>query len=478
MTSIDVASGPPAIAAPSDAVVLECLFGRENYRTYATYDIAANSTTPFARACRAPRPLQSAMLQEATRAATSMRQIPQDDWLHIFALAGRDFAHGPGAVDCAALASRSSGLPRARVLKAYAALAADLSNMGEILDAQVPRGASETFYRSEPDPARPWRSVPRGRNLAVRVPGNFPTININWLVALAARRPVLLCASLLDPFTPRRLAASLYNSGVPDHAISVCYHDAEVWWSDADQVLMSGELPQSFRRQRADVQSYHQGRSKLVVAGGSPGDDVVSRVALNATQGCGRLCTNISAVLTDGDARQLAVRLARQLSAFEILPLDDPRAAVPAFPNQRIAESIAAQIEAAERRGGCDLTAAHSGKPLRAYTSAGLFLRPTVLLVDADDPIFGTEFPFPFVTVAEVPPAEFVTRCRDSLVVAVIGLGASRIEEFVFEPTIDKVFAGDEFDRAYNPAEPHQGWLTDFLFKKKVASDVYEHASQ
>jgi thienamycin biosynthesis protein ThnO len=460
------------VSSAAGTRILECLCSGEPFRTHDAYDVGP-ALRPIARASRAPRPLQWEMIQRASAAAAALRQVPNAEWLELFADVGKAFASGDDGIECAELTSRASGLPRARVLKAFAALSSDLARMGAILEAQVPGGDAETFYRCTRDPGRRWMSAPRGRHLAVRVPGNFPTINITWLISLAARRPVLLCTSLLDPFSTHRLVAAFHAAGLPNGAISLCHQDAPVWWERADQVLMSGDWPAACRRGPSELRTYHHGRSKLVVVGECPSDEVMARVALQVVQGCGRLCTNISAVLTDGNAERLAERLAAHLSAFEVRPLDDPRACVPCFPQRRVAEAIAAQIEAAVRRGARDLTSECTGAPLRAERWDELFLRPTVLWVDVDDPIFGCEFPFPFVAVAQARPYEFLQRSRGSLVVALLGASAQLFDEFALDPSIDKVFAGDDFDRGYDPAEPHEGWLTDFLFTKKVTSDVH-----
>jgi thienamycin biosynthesis protein ThnO len=92
------------------------------------------------------------------------------------------------------------------------------------------------------------------------------------------------------------------------------------------------------------------------------------------------------------------------------------------------------------------------------------------MLVRAAYPIVGVELPFPFVTVAHVPASEFVHRSRRSLIGAVLGGSPALLEDLIFDPTIDKIFCGDEFDRGYDPAEPHEGFLADFLFRKKVVS--------
>ncbi|HLJ14269.1 MAG TPA: hypothetical protein VKV15_07220 [Bryobacteraceae bacterium] len=484
------ANVPWTLGASQDGVTapphLHCLDGSRSFPTYATYLIgnAAGERTgrggvlnldqkhaaaefrcarvtedPIARVGKAPRLLQLRMIEAASKAARHLREIPHREWMSLLADAGRQFAFGDDASATATFVSRSAGLPRVRVLKAYAALASDLARMDEILSAQGP------------GPARSWRLIPRGSNLAVRIPGNFPTININWLISLVLRRPVLLCASLLDPFSAHRLIQCFYQAGGPEHAISLCFHDAELFWERADQVLMSGDLPHSIPRDPVRIQQYHHGRSKVVVAGARLSGELAARLALLAVQGCGRLCTNISALLTDQGAEAMAQELASAMAAFPVLPLDQPDAFVPCFPDRSMAHKLAADISDALRRGARDITGEITGAPLAIENADGLFLRPTVLLVDADDPLFGSEAPFPFVTVANAPAAEFVRRCRNSLVVSLIGGSRELFEDLVFEPTIDKVFANDDFDRGYDPVDPHEGFLTDFLFRKKAVSE-------
>jgi len=463
-------SSPGRDVRSDPAATLPCLFGREHRLTYGQYDIRDAAGELVASAARAPRLLQLRMLEQAALSGPALRQIPDDQWMSLLEKSGKTFASGEDAVCWAGLVSRSSGLPRARVLKAYATLRSDLARMHETLTAQAPNGNADSF-RCGRDAARSWRLVPQGRHLAVRIPGNFPTININWLISLALRRPVLLCASLQDPFTPYRLAQSLYEAGVPENSISLCFHDAELFWQSADQVLMSGDPPTGVRRESHHLHLYHHGRSKAVLAGCTMSRSVAARLALQAVQGCGRLCTNVSAVLADEGVNAAAEELASALSAFQILPLDDQRAVVPSFPDRQAALAIAARISAAVARGARDVTAKITGRPLVTDTAEGVFLRPTLLLVKADDAIFGSEFPFPFVTVANVPASEFLRRCRNSLAVSVVGGKRELIQDLICEPTIDKVFWGDDFDHGYDPAEPHEGFLADFLFRKKVVFD-------
>lgn len=115
-----------------------------------------------------------------------------------------------------------------------------------------------------------------------------------------------------------------------------------------------------------------------------------------------------------------------------------------------------------------DVTAAATGVPLRVELDGQAFLRPTVLLVDPGSPLFGTELPFPFTAVAHVPRSKAVAACAGSLIVSVVGEADGLVRALAEEPGVDKVFAGDQFDRGYHPCDPHEGHLADFLFKKKA----------
>jgi thienamycin biosynthesis protein ThnO len=191
-----------------------------------------------------------------------------------------------------------------------------------------------------------------------------------------------------------------------------------------------------------------------------------------ATHGCGRLCTNLSGLAVSGDATAAAERLAEAL-AIPVLPLDADRALVPAFPDRARADELSRLIEQEVAAGAVDVTAAVTGVPLRVDLDGLAYLRPTVLLVDAESPLWGMELPFPFVTVAKIPRSRLRAACAGSLIVAVPGDEPDLVDQLAEEPTVDKVFGGDDFDRGYDPVDPHEGYLADFLFRKKA---VLTHA--
>jgi thienamycin biosynthesis protein ThnO len=415
------------------------------------------------------RLVQFQMADLAERTAGLLRGIDDDAWFGLLrdaaGLVADGLADGTVAAVVAAL-SACTGLPAGRVRHGLQIVAADLARIEEILAVQAP-GGDVAAFRTGAVPGQGWRWQPAGRSVYVRVPGNFPTIVIEWLQALAARRPVLLGTSPADPFTSHLFADALYRAGLPDGALSVCHGgDASTLARLADQVLWPGAEPPA-ETDRGRLKTYHVGRSKAVLTGADPGELVWHRLARMAHHGCGRLCTNLSALAVTGDARAAAEPLAGRL-ALPVLPLDAEAAVVPAFPDRVQREELARLIERELAAGAVDVTAEVTGAPLRIDVDGLAFLRPTVLVVETESPLWGTELPFPFVTVAHVPRSRLRAACAHSLIIAVPGSEPDLVEQFAEEPTVDKVFAGDDYDRGYDPLDPHEGYLADFLFRKKA----------
>ncbi|MEU0130470.1 MULTISPECIES: oxidoreductase [unclassified Streptomyces] len=422
---------------------------------------------PLARLGSAGRLTQFRMAEEAGRAARLLRGMDDTAWFGLLRRAADRVTTRleTGDLDPWLRAlSAVSGLPHRRAARGLRTAAQDLARMEEILATQSPDGTAAAYRTGGRDLRWSWR--PAGRSVLVRQPGNFPTVNIEWLQALAARRPVLLSTSAADPFTPSLLTQELYAAGLPEHGLSLVHGDAPALRRLADQVLWPGEdVPADLPAGK--VKTYHFGRSRAVIGDRLPGD-VWQRLAREAFAGCGRLCTNISSLVVLGDPAEAAEALAHEFGVRPVLPLDDPRAAVPAFPDRAARDSLALRIEREVAAGAVDVTAATTGVPLRVDLDGRAFLRPTVLLVDPGSPLFGTELPFPFTAVAHVPRSKAVAACAGSLIVSVVGGTDGLVRSLAEEPGIDKVFAGDQFDRGYHPCDPHEGHLADFLFKKKA----------
>jgi thienamycin biosynthesis protein ThnO len=216
------------------------------------------------------------------------------------------------------------------------------------------------------------------------------------------------------------------------------------------------------------LKHWHRGGSKAVLLE-RIGERASADLAAAAMEGCGRLCTKLSALLVAGDAAEAGTALAAALARWTIAPLDDAEAMVPAFPDHAVARRIDAIIKAAEARGAVDLSAETTGEPRFVKIDGALFLRPTVLLVHRGDPLLGAELPFPFVTVAAVPRDEMAQACRGSLAVTVLGEDERLRRTLRQDPTIDRVHCGGWISGGDRVNDPHEGRLVDFLFRSGSA---------
>jgi thienamycin biosynthesis protein ThnO len=423
--------------------------------------------------------VQQQMVERARRAFPALQRFAAEDWWHIFAQAA-DQLECWIEEDSIELAlqtvSACGGLPPGRVERGVLGVVNHLRRLREILAVQAPQERLDSFQNglAVPDDRSwtRWSWRPAGRMCAVRGPGNFPTMAVEWLQVIGSRRPVVVVNSDGDPVISSLVAAALYGAGLPPDALSVCHGVTEVIWREADQLVWPGEdIPSGVTPNR--VKTYHFGRSKAVLMPGGVEPETWQRLTRLAFQGSGRLCTNLSSLVVVGqreDAEAAARSLADGFAEIPLLDLQDPVARVPAWPDTHSAEAVAATIEREVAAGAVDVTEGILDAPVLVIRDGQTFLRPTVLLAETHSSLFGTELPFPFVAVAPVSREAVVGAVCNSLIVSVLdtsGDDQELLEALATEPTISKVFAGEHFDRGYEPTDPHEGYLADFLFQKK-----------
>ncbi|MFI0776298.1 aldehyde dehydrogenase family protein [Streptomyces sp. NPDC021212] len=441
--------------------------GRHEYTSSQHKSLTGFDGRPLAQIAQPNKLVQHKAVQLARRVAGDIREIDDATWFGYFHRAAdvveREQSAG-NLIPIARAISETTGLPLSRVERGITAVAAHMRRIEDIMEVQAPHSDIAAYRTGRVNAA--WAWLPAGRTCMVRVPGNFPTIQIEWLQTLAARRPTLINTSERDPFTAGIFVSALYEAGLPDGAISMCHGDVSTWVRLADQVVWPGE--HAPRLEPSRLKTYHFGRSKAVLLDDHPDPQTWDRLARLAFQGSGRLCTNVSALAVTGDAESAAEQLAKAFNAYPVLPLTEQGARVPAFPDRNLLYALVRQIEREVAGGAVDMTGRGSDVPFVVEIDGSAFLRPTVLLTSADSPLFRTELPFPFTAVAQVDRRILDKACANSLIVSVIGDHPEVAGILGQEPTITKVFAGDLFDRGYDPVDPQEGYLADFLFQKKA----------
>ncbi|MBH8577420.1 aldehyde dehydrogenase family protein [Nostocaceae cyanobacterium CENA369] len=402
----------------------------------------------------------------------SIRQL-----LDIFHRAGKLFCEGqPDGLapeDYVRSASLTSGLPisivRRRTLGFFPQIFQD---MEKFLLIQSPGGLDVFDTHLYQVQEILVGLVPRGNNVGFIMPGNHPSTNYMWLSALAMKMPLILRPSYDDVFTPYRLLMSLLEAGLPEESVAFVPGTHELVDTIAQaaslSVIFGGQQLQERYAKDCNIKVYGPGRSKVVVPANADFDRSVDTICRLIMDDGGRGCINCSAVIVEGNAEKLAAAVSEKLKQVPVLyPLEEG-AKLGALASIASAEPYSALIDARLHDGAKEWT---DGKTNRvAQIDRVAIMLPTVVEVpDFQHPLFGVELPFPFAVFTSVGSRqEAIQAARNSLAVVVSGEDKELAQELLLEPDIDKVFMGGALSTEFDPREPHEGFLLDFLFQKKA----------
>lgn len=456
-------------------VQIPALIGK-NKQEYLSLDrrkLAALDGSPLADVTVTPPLLVNAF---ARKQRGALQAIPVASILQIFSRAADIFEtgrpEGLGPDDFIRNVALGSGLPiavsRRRTVGLFPQL---LRSMRRFLEVQSP-GELRLYDTNVTEiDGICLRVVPRGPNAGFVMPGNHPAPHFIWLGALAMKVPVIVRPSADDPFTPYRLARALIEAGLPEDAIGFVPGGHElvetIINSCGNSILFGGaQLTQCYSG-NPRVQIHGPGRSKIVVLPGADFDRTVDLIARLVLDDGGRGCVNASAVIVDGNADLLAHAVAAKLEQAPTVSLLCDDAVLGATPPAH-ATAFAALIERALENGA----RLHGSLQIdRQVTIDGMtILRPVVLGMSHKHPVFGTELPFPFITFASILREGIVEAARNSLTVTVVGTDSAITDALLLEPSIEKLVLGYHAGIDFDPLEPQQGYLFDFLFQKKAAS--------
>lgn len=447
--------------------------GRTGYASLERQTLTGFDGSPVADATITPALV---VHDVARRTSSALRSLPIRTVLDAFERAADIFCAGrPDGLapeEYVRNASLTSGLPlsiaRQQTLGLFPPA---MRAMGRFLEVQSPGGLD--VFDSHLYPAAGIRIglVPRGRNVGFVMPGNHPATHFMWLCALAMKVPVVVRPSSDDVFTPYRLATSLLEAGLPEDAIAFVPggHDLvdTIVQACSLSVLFGGESLADRYASTRHVRIHGPGRSKVVVLAGADFERTTNLICRLVMDDAGRGCINGSAVIVEGSAGKLAAAVA---AALENIPVRSPlvEGAQLGAVRPREAEAYNALIDSRLGSGALELT---PGRGRRVATIDGIALmRPTVIEVQSfEHPLFGMELPFPFVVFAPAASRQDLLRAaRHSLAVVIAGSDEALAEELLLEPTVDKVFDGGALSTEFDPLEPHEGFLLDFLFQKKA----------
>ena len=373
--------------------------------------------------------------------------------------------------------SGTTGLPETLCSQNMRKIQTVLEEMEAVL-AGLTRGLDMRIF----DPGWRW-GMPEGRTLVyvcetdalgAVLPSNSPGVHTLWLPAIPLKVPLVLKPGREEPWTPYRVAQAFIKAGCTPEAFSFYptdYAGANDILFRCGRSLLFGSGPTVapwINTPRVEV--HGPGRSKIVMDEAQCQENgwekyldiIVESVAKNG----GRSCINASGVWVTTHGKEIAAAVAERLSRIEPKPLEHPEAQLAAWANPKAAQAISASIDANLKIPGA--TEMTTGERLLALDGC-TFLRPTVIWCeDAEHPLANTEFPFPFVSVVDVPKTGLVESMGATLVATAITDDEPLISELLANPQIDRLNIGAIPTNQISWDSPHEGNLFEHLYKQRA----------
>lgn len=309
-------------------------------------------------------------------------------------------------------------------------------------------------------------------SLGAVLPSNSPGVHSLWVPAIPLKVPLVLKPGREEPWTPYRIAQAFIVAGAPAEAFSFYPTDYtganEILVRCGRSMLFGGGSTVAPWVNTPRVEIHGPGRSKIIIheAGQHNWEQYLDLIVESVAKNGGRSCINASGVWVTAHGRKIAKALAARLARIEPKPLDHPEAGIAAWANPKAAHGISSLIDQhLKEPGATELTTGDRVVELDGCT----FLRPTVIWCDdAEHPLANIEFPFPFVSVVEVPSTQLVEAMGATLVATAITEDASLIRNLIATPRIDRLNLGAIPTNQISWDSPHEGNLFEHLYRQRA----------
>lgn len=312
--------------------------------------------------------------------------------------------------------------------------------------------------------------------LGAVLPSNSPGVHSLWIPAVPLKVPLVLKPGREEPWTSYRIAQAFIEAGMPSEAFSFYPTD----YPGANEILFRcgrsmlfgcGSTVASWVNDPR-IEIHGPGRSKIIIHEAQNGnwEEYVDLIVESVSKNGGRSCINASGVWVTQNGKDIAETLAEHLSKIEPRPLEHPDAGIAAWANSKAAHSISTLIDRhLKEPGATELTTEERVVELDGCT----FLRPTVIWCeDPEHPLANTEFPFPFVSVVEVPATQLVDAIGSTLVATVITEDSYLIDTLIATPQIDRLNIGAIPTNKISWDSPHEGNLFEHLYRQRAFQRV------
>jgi len=450
---------------------------------------------PIAQVGRANGGILQRDLRQAGRAREILCELPVDELIgrvqqaaDLFESATLEVGDGQQSpADFVHQQSASTGLPEHMCRANMAKNSFVLRNMDQILEC-LTRGLDLDILSS--GYGREDRGVivsyqVQSPILGAVLPSNSPGVHTLWLPAIALQLGLVLKPGSQEPWTVYRMVSAFIEAGVPREVFGIYPggHDVggALLSSAPRAMIFGGQQTVEQYQGNPRIQVHGPGFSKIVL-----GDDVVDQwesyldllvesVLING----GRSCINCSGIWASRHTQEIAEALAERLGPVNVLPPDDPHAALAAFTVAGMAKGVWEMIQGDLREQGVtDATADYGPRLVEDERCA--YLRPMVVHSPSPDTaIAAREYMFPFVSVVQCPQDQLVGKLGPTLVCSAITRDRALIRQMTNAVHIDRLNIGPIPTSKLNWLQPHEGNIIDFLFRSRayqVADEFVESA--
>lgn len=455
---------------------------------YVTESITGYQQQPIAEVERFPSIKVSSLIEKnQTIGKTKLADFSIQNLTELMADAGDHFAEdnlGPDNTSPEQYIEnvvRVTGLPISTVTKAVKLIHQSFKQIKAAIQAQSPGTDTTVFdtlhYDATEDVTATY--IPKGDNLGLIAPSNHPAVFSLALAVFGMKYPLTIRPSDGDPFTPARIVHALHKAGVPEESVVLLPGDREI----GEKTVENSDMAIGFGG--ADLQKKYGSNHTVKIHG--PGN---SKVFVDADQveeestilqleeammaDGGRGCINMSQIVTTGSADLLADHLAQRIGNVPVRDPLEESARIPAVTEAEQAEKFDRLINRKLNSSKAeDVTERYDDRSRVIQQDEVTYLRPTVIRLDWDEFENGEhdlfqELPFQYATVVSVPECDIEDALSNSLAVTLISNDQKLERTLLREPSIEKLYANGELTCDIDLREPHEGYLSDFLFKKQA----------
>lgn len=464
------------------------------YKSLDTYDVIHFDTgEAIAKIGQVNGGMVQMDMRKCDQARKALRSVPADELIqkceraaHLFENETLPLGDGVQSVDdFIHQQSASTGLPEHMCRSNMKKNSFVLSNMRRILDA-LTRGLDlEVMSRGYGE---------EGRNVTVSfqcqspvlgavLPNNSPGVHTLWLPAVPLQVGLVLKPGSQEPWTPYRMISAFIEAGIPGEAFCLYPGGHDVGSTimarcAKSMIFGSAQTVQQYAG-NPRVQAHGPGFSKILL-----GDDVVDQwedyldlMVESVASNSGRGCINASGIWASRHTREIAEALAARIGPMEALPPTDPSAQLAAFTNAQMATGTWSMIQQDLSDSGVeDMTAGYGPRLIERERCA--YLRPVV--VHANSPSCGVaakEYMFPFASVVQCEQKDMIKAIGQTLIATAITGDEAWIDELTNAINIDRLNIGPIPTNRLNWLQPHEGNLTDFLFRSRAYQIAPIHAA-